>query len=348
MRATFAALLLALAGVAPAPLPVDQAALLAVDPAPTLGAYHLFADAGARTPNKGLIPYALNTPLFSDYATKHRFVFLPAGQSARYTATGVVEFPVGTTLVKTFAYPAASGERFIETRLLIRKADGWVPNTYVWNAEQTEAVLKRAGARVAVSFKGRAIDYAVPNVNQCKQCHLSGEIVTPIGPKARNLNGSFTYAGGTENQLAHWTRTGMLTGVPATVAATPRWDDPHVPVADRARAYLDANCAHCHSRSGLASNSGLYLNLEESVASALGVGKRPVAAGRASGGLEFSIDPGHPDLSIIVHRMDSTEPGVMMPQFGRTVTHAEGVALIRAWIASMPHDGPTDIASLNK
>ena len=338
MRAPLAGLLLALTGVAPAPSPVDQAALLAADPLPTLGAYHLFVDAGARTPNRGMTPYALNTPLFSDYASKHRFVFLPTGQSATYTPTGVVEFPVGTTLVKTFAYPAASGsgERFIETRLLIRKPDGWVPNTYVWNAEQTEAMLKRAGARVAVVYQGRAIDYAVPNVNQCKQCHLSGQVVTPIGPKARNLNGNFTYADGAENQLAHWTRTGMLTGVPKTVAATPHWDDPKAPVADRARAYLDANCGHCHSRSGLASNSGLYLDLEEQVASALGIGKRPVAAGRASGGLEFSIDPGHPDLSIIVHRMDSTEPGVMMPQFGRTVTHTEGVALIRAWIASMP------------
>ena len=340
MKRLTAVVLLVLGGLAPSPPPVDMAQVLAEAPAPALGDYHLFADAGARVPNARLTPYALNTPLFSDYASKHRFVFVPAGQSARYTATGVVDFPVGTVLVKTFAYPAATAEHFIETRLLIRKASGWVPNTYVWNAAQDQAVLKRAGARVAVDYQGRAIDYAVPNVNQCKQCHLAGEAVTPIGPRARNLNGVFAYPGGPENQLAHWTRTGLLAGAPpfAKIAATPRWDDTRAPLGGRARAYLDANCGHCHSRAGFAGNSGLYLDFEEQDPAHWGVGKRPVAAGRASAGLSFAIAPGDPDASIIVHRMASTEPGIMMPQFGRTVTHDEGVALIRAWIKAMPRN----------
>ena len=328
----------AVLGLAPAPPRVDLVRLLADEPAATLGAYRLFIDAGARTPNVGLTRYALNTPLFSDYAAKHRLVFMPPGGTARYTLTGVLDFPVGTVLVKTFAYPAAASERFVETRLLIRKADGWVPNTYVWNAAQTEARLVRSGLRVPVSYRGRAIDYAVPNVNQCKQCHLQGDTVTPIGPKARNLNGTLDGDRGGENQLARWTRIGLLTGAPplAQVAATPHWDDAAAPLAGRARAYLDGNCAHCHSRAGFASNSGLYLDLEETDPAVLGVGKRPVAAGRGSGGFAFAIAPGHPEASILVHRMASDEPGVMMPQFGRTVTHAEGVALIKAWIAAMP------------
>ncbi len=326
----------ALAGFAPSPPPVDLALVLAPDPAPTLAAYRLFTDASARTPNAGLTPYALNTPLFSDYAEKHRLVFMPPGTAAKYTSVGVLDFPVGTVLIKTFAYPAAARERFVETRLLIRKADGWVPNTYVWNGAQTEARLVRVGARVAVSYQGRAIDYTVPNVNQCKQCHLAGDAVTPIGPKARNLNGSL----GGENQLAHWSQGGLLSAAPPSplVHATPRWDDATAPLQARARAYLDGNCAHCHSRAGFASNSGLYLDLEETDPAVLGVGKRPVAAGRGSGGLAFAIAPGHPEASILVHRMKSDEPGVMMPQFGRTVTHAEGVTLIEAWIAAMPED----------
>lgn len=328
-------LLLMLAGLAP-PAPVDEAKLLEEAPAATLAEYRLFSDAGGRVPSAGLTPYALNTPLFTDHATKHRYVFMPKGQAAKAAGAGMPEFPVGTVLVKTFAYPAAGGERFIETRLLIRKATGWVPNTYVWDAAQTTAVLKRAGARVAVTWQGKPIDYAVPNVNQCKQCHLNGAAVTPIGPKARNLNGDLTYTSGRENQLAHWTRAKLITGLPAKVVATPHWDDAKAPLDGRARAYLDSNCAHCHSRAGLASNSGLYLNFEETEPSAWGVGKRPVAAGRGSGGLQFSISPGDPDGSIIVHRMASTEPGVMMPQFGRTMTDEEGVALIRAWIAAMP------------
>ncbi|WP_185965158.1 SO2930 family diheme c-type cytochrome [Glacieibacterium frigidum] len=333
-RAALAALLFALTGVAPAPAPVDLARVLAADPAPALADYRLFTDAGARTPNTGLTPYALATPLFSDYADKARLVFVPPGTAATYTATGVLEFPVGTVLVKTFAY----GARKLETRLLIRKADGWVPNTYVWNDAQDAATLKRTGARIAVSWQGRTIDYAVPNANQCKQCHLSGDAVTPIGPRARNLNVAFAYAGGRENQLAHWTRTGVLRGspAPAQVTRTPVWDDARESLDGRARAYLDVNCAHCHSRKGFASNSGLYLDLEETDPAALGVGKRPVAAGRGSGGHQFAIAPGDAAASILVHRMASTEPGVMMPQFGRTVPHAEGVALIRDWIAKLP------------
>lgn len=333
-RLLAAALLTGLAGGAPGPAPVDLARVLAADPAPALADYRLFTDAPARTPNAGLTPYALATPLFSDYSDKARLVFVPPGTAATYTATGVLEFPVGTVLVKTFAY----GARKLETRLLIRKADGWVPNTYVWNDAQDAATLKRTGARIPVTVAGRTIDYAVPNANQCKQCHLSGDAVTPIGPRARNLNISFAYARGPENQLTHWTRAGVLLGspAPASVPRTPVWDDPRESLDGRARAYLDVNCAHCHSRKGFASNSGLYLDLEETDPSALGIGKRPVAAGRGSGAHQFAIAPGDPAASILAHRMESTEPGVMMPQFGRTVPHAEGVALIRAWIAKLP------------
>ena len=344
--AAIAAAVLSL-GAAPPPAPVALDALLAEAPAPTLDAYRLFTDPGGRSPNAGLTPYTLNTPLFSDYAEKSRFVFLPPGTKAQYRPTGAFEFPVGTTLVKTFAYPAdfrrpGDKVRYLETRLLIRKAGGWTAQAYVWNEDQTKAVLKRAGARLDVQFvdahgQARRIDYAVPNANQCKECHsLAGEL-TPIGPKARNLNGDQAYAGGRENQLAHWTKAGLLSGAPAPASAprTAVWDDAAEPLQARARAYLDANCAHCHNAAGMASNSGLNLDLEESRPAALGVGKRPVAAGRGSGGLEVAIAPGQPDQSILLHRMKSTEPGVMMPELGRSVVHDEGVALIADYIRSL-------------
>ncbi|MDP3854439.1 SO2930 family diheme c-type cytochrome [Phenylobacterium sp.] len=339
-----AALLL---GAAPQAPPVALDALLAEAPAQTLDAYRLFVDEGARAPNGRVTPYALNTPLFSDYAEKFRFVFLPPGKAATYTAAGAFEFPVGATLVKTFAYPADLRRpkekiRFLETRLLIRKADGWAALAYVWNDEQTLATLKRAGARLDVGFidtagRTRRVDYAVPNVNQCKECHAVAGEISPLGPKARNLNGAFAYAAGRENQLAHWSRTGMLTGAPAPAKAprTAVWDDVAAPLAARAEAYLDANCAHCHNARGMASNSGLFLDVEETRPAARGVGKRPVAAGRGSGGLEVSIAPGDPAASILLHRMKSTEPGVMMPELSRSLVHDEGVALIAAYIASL-------------
>lgn len=350
MRAAALALtlaaLLTLAGAAP-PAAVDAERLMDEAPAPTLTAYRLFIDAGARTPNAGLTPYDVATPLFSDYADKRRFIFLPPGLKARYAGAGLIDLPVGTVLVKTFAYPADfrrpdEAVRFIETRLLIHRKAGWAALTYVWNDAQDQAVLKRAGMRLPIRFvdaagRTRQVSYEVPNVNQCKQCHAQNGEITPLGPKARNLNWTYPYAGGPENQLAHWSRTGLLEGAPApaTVPSTPLWSDAATPAEPRARAYLDANCAHCHSRAGLASNSGLYLSWEETDPSVLGVGKRPVAAGRGAGGLEVSIDPGHPERSILLYRMISNEPGVMMPQIGRSVAHDEGVEAIRAYIAAM-------------
>jgi uncharacterized repeat protein (TIGR03806 family) len=337
MRRIGAALLLL--GAAPAP-GVRSDLLMATD-APKLADYGLFDAAGRPAP--GVQPYTLNTPLFSDGAEKYRFAWLPPGTNAEYRPSGALAFPVGTVLVKRFAFPAdlrqpMQNVRPIETRLLIRRPAGWVALSYV--EQDGGAVLKRAGMKVPVEFidkagRAQAIDYAVPNQNQCKTCHQDGEAITPIGPTAGNLNGSLNGSG--SNQLMTWSTSGRLTGLPA--GAWPRlakWDDAAEPLDARARAYLAVNCGHCHSRGGFASNSGLYLVPEETTPAHLGVMKRPVAAGRGSGGHEFSILPGQPDKSIMLHRMIASEPGIMMPQFGRALAHEEGNALIRTWIAAMP------------
>jgi uncharacterized repeat protein (TIGR03806 family) len=351
MRPALAALLglvaLVLSGAAQAPAAVRMEVVLADAPAPRLSDYGLFQDAAARRPSPGVTPYDLNTPLFSDYAAKHRYVFTPDGQSATYRSDGPLEFPVGTVLVKTFAFAPDMrapqvGERHVETRLLIRKADGWTALAYVWNADQTEAILKRTGARLDVALidpagAPQAISYLVPNQNQCKTCHSADGELVPIGPKARNLNRDLDYGHRTENQLIAWRRLGHLSGGP-TPAAAPRtavWDDLSEPLEARARAYLDANCAHCHNPAGMASTSGLFLGVEETRPAHLGIGKAPVAAGRGSGGLAVSIEPGQPDRSIMVYRMGSNDPGVMMPELGRSLVHAEGVALVADYIESL-------------
>ena len=165
----------ATAQVAP---PVNAAAIAAERPPEMLSAYRLFRDAGARDPNAGVTPYDLNTALYSDGALKFRYVFVPPGQQAQYRDEGVFEFPVGTVLIKTFAFAAdmrapTENVRYLETRLLIRRAEGWVAYPYVWNEAQTEARLSVIGAHVPVSFTNEqgqviALDWAVPNRNQCK------------------------------------------------------------------------------------------------------------------------------------------------------------------------------------
>jgi len=342
-----AALLIGLFLASSPVLGVNQEAVLADKPPRTLSAYALFADGPAQKPADGVVPYDLNTALFTDYAAKYRFVYVPEGQAANYHDTEAFDFPVGSVLVKTFAYPADFRKpdqdiTLIETRLLIHKKEGWVALPYLWNADQTDAVLKVAGKRMNLTWidaKGdeRGTRYVVPNVNQCKGCHILNKEMTPIGPKARNLNKDFDYVDGTQNQIAFWTAHGILQGAPdpAQAPAVPHAFDDTAPLDQRARAYLDVNCAHCHREGAPGDTSGLFLNWGETNPTALGVKKRPVAAGRGSGGFAFDIDPGKPDQSIMIYRMSSTEPGIAMAELGRTMNHDEGIALISAWIETL-------------
>ena len=321
---------------------------------------------------EGVVPYDLATPLFSDYAGKLRAIYLPKDASATYDAEKTFDFPVGTIISKTFYYPVPEGAdrmggrvlpavgndtqsgadgldlarvRLIETRILARRASGWVALPYVWNDSQTAAVLMRTGTLVPLTLQqagggSEDVAYAVPNVNQCASCHTpdhASRQIAPIGPKARHLNKSFPYVTGTENQLAHWQRIGLLTGAPPPAAAPRNADyrDSSMPLADRARAYLDINCGHCHNAAGLARTTGLYLNASVTEPARLGYCKPPVAAGPGTGDHIFDIVPGKPDDSILAFRVAATRPGIRMPEVGRSIAHQEGVALIRQWIASL-------------
>ncbi len=318
--------------------------------------------------NAGVLPYDLNTPLFSDYAHKLRTVWMPEGKAARYRADGPFEFPVGTIFSKTFYYPRADGGdnavlrsdddgpdlrgggldlskvRLIETRLLVRRKDGWLALPYVWNAGQTQATLMRGGELVPLTLVApdgsrEQASYQVPDQNQCANCHandMRSKALHPIGPQARHLNRDFAYADGLANQIARWTQVGYLAGAPSAAQA-PRdanWRDARAPLEARARAYLDINCGHCHNRHGPGNTSGLWLDASAREPLRLGRCKLPIAAGKGTGDRRYGIVPGEPDASILVYRMESDDPSVMMPELGRSVVHDEGVALIREWIAS--------------
>lgn len=265
--------------------------------------------------------------------------------SARYRQDDVFDFPVGTIFSKTFAFhvEGARKERLIETRLLVRTASRWVGLPYVWNQAQTEATLDVDADPVPVEFindagRARHTDYNIPNANQCKECHELRKTMQPLGPRARNLNKTYAYAGGPANQLEYWTRVVYLDGAPRLAQAShaPVWNDPSTGNLDgRARSYLDINCGTCHRPGGAANTSALYLDLSETDAEHLGVCKPPVAAGHGAGNLLYDLVPGRPEESILLHRMQSTEPKVMMPEIGRTLTHDEGVSLIREWIGTL-------------
>ncbi len=326
---------------------VNTDAISAIKPPKLLSEYGLFSDMAKFEPETGVVPYSLITQLFSDYAVKSRHIFVPSGKSARYVVDEVFEFPVGTVLIKTFSMPVdlrqpEANQRIIETRLLIHQTDGWKAHAYVWNKNKTDAVLKIAGKRLSLPLVTKSGDeislsYKVPNKNQCKGCHaLNGDIV-PIGPKARNLNREVEHAGANGNQLKFWQHKAILSGLPEleTVPKIADWRDNSAELDLRARAYLDVNCAHCHRRQGPASNSGLFLTYGEKSKTLWGYKKRPVAAGRGSGGLTFDIDPGNPDKSILIYRLKNSDPGVMMPELGRSLINSEAVEMLSRWITEM-------------
>jgi uncharacterized repeat protein (TIGR03806 family) len=317
--------------------------------------------------NDGVVPYDLNTPLFSDYAHKLRTVWMPEGTSATYQPERSFDFPVGTILSKTFYYPLPEGTpwdgksvartppsqsaleaetldlakvRLIETRLLVHRQEGWVALPYVWNDAQTEAVLKRTGELVALDLvdaqgQRQPANYQVPDQNQCGGCHITdnkSRKLLPIGPKARHLNRDFDYASGRQNQLAHLAGVGYLSGVPASPPRLADAMDAQAALDARARAYLDVNCGHCHSATGPAITSGLWLDARTQDRLKLGFCKQPIAAGKGTGNRRYDIVPGHAADSIFDYRLDSDDPAIMMPELGRSVVHREGVELIRAWI----------------
>ena len=313
-----------------------------------LSAYNFFkGEIADLAPNENVHPYKLNSALFSDYAYKARFVQLPEGKSADYHQTDVMEFPVGSVLIKNFYYPTnfsqPNGKRkILETRLLIHEAKGWKALPYVWNEEQTEAFLEVAGATKSVSWrdaegKTQKINYSIPNMNQCRSCHLKDNKIMPIGPSARQLNGNLDYAEiGEMNQLDYWQAHNLLANISeGNLPKLVNYENENAPLADRARAYLEINCGHCHRPEGPAKNSALHLMASEDTPAAWGVGKTPIAAGKGSGGLKYDIVKGNADQSILTYRMESNDPGIMMPELGRKMVHQEGLALVKLWINEM-------------
>jgi uncharacterized repeat protein (TIGR03806 family) len=332
-----------------------------------LGMLHLAG--GHLTPAAEVLPYDLNTPLFTDYAHKLRTVWMPDGQSAQY-AEDRFDYPVGTVLTKTFYYPKDAQRnllqnsqddrdpkagldmarvRLVETRVLVRQKDGWAALPYVWNADQNEATLELAGDSSALELtaadgKKTAFTYMVPDANQCSECHAEqkGGGIAPLGPKARHLNKDFAYEGGSENQLQHWQARGFLKGLPelAQVPQNALWGHPRAgeSLEKQARSYLDANCSHCHNPKGAARTSGLYLDPHTPVSIAYGICKPPVAAGGGTGGRLEDIHPGSPEKSVLSYRVGSDKPGDMMPELGRTLVHREGLEMLNRWIASLPGD----------
>ena len=313
----------------------------------------------------GVIPYELNTRLFSDYAIKKRAVYIPEGASASWEGTWTLDFPSGTILIKTFLFPEDIREpqkdvRIIETRLLVRNNEEWKAYPYKWNAEMSDAVLQVQGDVQSISFidpsgETRQATHVIPQRNQCLECHEikndEGErILSPIGPRPRFLNKTVTWHDAPINQLQLLYDEGFLAELIEVSDADTATDFDAViatgianlspeELNKAARDYLEINCANCHRPNGVSGiTSQLFLNVENEDLFHLGVCKRPGSAGEGTGGHTFDIVPGNSEESILYFRIETEEVGAMMPALGRSLTHRQGAELIRTWIDAMPPD----------
>ncbi|MFY0626985.1 MAG: hypothetical protein JXR07_11855 [Reichenbachiella sp.] len=309
-----------------------------------LSQYNFFlGDIADLVPNDqiGLLPYDLNVPLFSDYALKKRFVYVPEGETIPYQSQATLDLPIGSVLIKHFYYErSGQNDNYIETRLLIHRSDGWHPETYIWNEDLSDARRSLVGGvkqlTIEVNGQNQALNYLIPNQNQCINCHAKNGQINPIGTEVPNLNKSYEYQDGLNNQLDKWVMQGILEDPGASdIPSWPEMDNESSSLNDRARAYLAVNCSSCHRLEGSAANSGLYLEYHNQDSLSLGFKKTPVAAGDGSGGLKYVIEPGNAEESILHYRINSSELEVRMPELGRALIHEEGVALIKEWIDNM-------------
>lgn len=223
-----------------------------------LSAYELYAEpASSLEPTAGSVLYELSSALYTDQAYKQRLVRLPEGASVAVVNGTELVYPEGTVMAKTFYYPDdmrddASPRRIIETRLLVKTGGVWNVATYLWNEAQTDAILLLDGTTTDVSWIGvdgvaRTTAYVVPHEGECVTCHQANGDATYIGPTLRNLNRDVSRNGETPNQLDHLVDIGVIeVGDGASAPVVPDYEDLDLSLETRARAYLDANCAHCH------------------------------------------------------------------------------------------------------
>ncbi|HWD91725.1 MAG TPA: chitobiase/beta-hexosaminidase C-terminal domain-containing protein, partial [Verrucomicrobiae bacterium] len=314
-----------------------------------------FSDTADRVAASGLIPYAPNTPLWSDNAVKSRYLALPndggvmtPDEQIAFVPTNSWTFPAGTVFVKNFDLVVNETNtdippRRLETRLLVRDINGQVYGvTYKWRADNSDADLLTTSLNEDILITNavgvRTQSWYYPSPADCLTCH------TPVanyvlGVSTRQLNGNLTYAatGHTDNQLRTLNRLGLFNPAIneadiASYAQMASLTNLSAPVEQRARSYLDANCAQCHQPGGV----GITFDARYDTPLA----NQSLTNYPAQFSLGFDnaciIKPQDVWRSIIWQRMNTTNAATKMPNLARNLIDTNAVAVMAAWINSLP------------
>lgn len=322
-------------------------------PLPKLSDYNFFegtiSDLDARF---DVIPYEPISSLFSDYAQKKRYVWMPQGAKANYVSDGkALYFPPGAVLIKNFYYDnvqPGNSTRIMETRLMIKNVDGWIFAEYIWDEEQTDGFLDVAGDGADTPIEWidtngitQNLMYHAPAASECFTCHKDENAafaISPIGLKPQSLNSNYIYEDGTSNQLQKLIDVGYLEdNLPATITTVANYKDTSQSLQTRARSYLDINCASCHSDGGHCNyrRFRFAFDLTENDDENLGICVVPDDLNVPGYQDSKLVDPGHPENSMLLFRISTNQEQFRMPLLGRRIVHEEGIALISSWITSL-------------
>ena len=306
---------------------------------PVLSATGAFSNLGTLTPSTGVIPYVVNSPLWSDGAIKTRWVAVPndgppytVDEQISFAPVGEWTFPNGTVFIKHFELTVneASGERKrLETRLLVRDAEGAVYGvTYKWRADNSDADLLPGGLEENIAITNRSgvvrvQKWSYPSRSDCLYCHNQPAHYV-LGMKTHQLNGDFTYpaTGRTDNQLRTFAHLRLLNPMPSE-AAIPTYlksvavSNTSVPVQYRMRSWIDANCSQCHRPGGFGPgyDARFYTPIESQNLINTYVRFRDLAGSQ-------------------LYQRDNALDATKMPPLAKNLVHEAAMVNLRQWIAS--------------
>lgn len=282
--------------------------------------------ANPRLPSTAMIPYNVESQLWSDSATKERYLALPDNTKIDLASDGDFLFPVGSVLLKHFKL----GDKYIETRLFARGQLGWQGFSYEWRDDQTDATLLADGKEKTID----TILWQYPSPAQCMVCHTQAANFS-LGLETLQLNASMNYSGISANQLDTLAHIQLFSSVMTTTQKAQKLfplDHPSASLAQRARSYLHSNCSGCHRPTGI-SSINLDLRFTTTLTAMNACDARPMVEDLGIANARL-IAPGEPARSVLLARM-KVRDGNQMPTLGTHLVDEAAVQVVSDWIASL-------------
>ncbi len=318
---------------------ISQTAM--IPPPPSLQETGLYSDFATLQVDPQHLSFAPQYPLWSDGATKRRWISLPPGTAIDGSDPDAWIFPVGTRFWKEFSI---NGQR-VETRYLERRADGqWLYAAYAWSADGREVQLVGPRGKRGAYPLAHGRSHTIPGVTDCKACHqgspseVLGFSTLQLAPERDPGAPHAELRPDPGVDLKYLADRGLLVGLPQGLLEVPPQIAAATPIERAALGYMHGNCGHCHNDQGSLQNIGLFLRYdaktagEPAIASTVGYPVKKPAPGQSPDAV-LRVEPGHPNRSGLLQRVSSRYPALQMPPLGTELIDNEAVALLYRWIA---------------